>query len=287
MQFLLSRRQSHIFLLIGFLSLMFFAAPVRATAAGLTKIFLHGSLKEAVGQNEILIPFTPYENGDGPLIKDTSSATVWATAEIVELRNGVAYVNRYPVAVSFPLGQGMVYYSSFSIPPNLDTVTPGLTEADMPAVREFAGWFISKPIANADRVKILKTYKIDNADVSSREDTTVDKAKSRGLPADLTADANVTVVAAVSETVLGKVDYSTIPANFADNRLWTVSLIRPNGQIFATRTTSGDILAFPVEAKDNAGGTWRVKIDSATGYLDKQLFLTTVLKGLRNIGGGP
>jgi hypothetical protein len=278
---------SYILLSIGFLFLMLSAAPVGAAAVGLTKIFLHGSLKEAVWQNEIIITFTPYRNGDGPLIKDTGGATVWATAEIVEYQNGVASVNYYPVAVSFPLGQGMVYYSSFTIPKNLDTVTPGLTEADMPAVREFARWFMSKPLANADRVKVLKAYKIDNPDVSSGEDTTVDKAKSRGLPVDLPANADVTIVASISERVLGKVDYSTIPTDFADNRRWTASLIEPNGQIFAARTTSGDILAFPVEAKDNPGGAWRVKIDSATGYLDKRLFFTTVVKGLRSIGEGP
>ncbi|MDR1622108.1 MAG: hypothetical protein LBS00_07020 [Synergistaceae bacterium] len=286
MQFLLSRRRSRNLLSIVFLFSMLLAAPVRATATGLTKIILHGSLKEAVGQDDILIPFTPFENGDGPLIKDPGRATVLATAEIILFQDGAAYVNHYPVAVSFPLGQGMVYYSSFKIPSNLDTVTPGLTEADMPAIREFARWFMSKPIANADRVKLLKAYKIDNADVSSREDTTVDKAKIRGLPVNLTAGENVTVIAAVSETVLGKVDYSTIPADFANNRLWTASLIKPNGQIFAARTTRGDILAFPVKARDNTGGTWRVKIDSSAGYLDEQLFFTMAVKGLRNIGGG-
>jgi hypothetical protein len=275
----LIRRWSHVLLSIGFLSLMLFAVPVETSAAGLTKIFLHGSLKEAVGQDEIIIPFIPDRNGDGPLIKDAGSATVWATAEIVEYQGGVASVNYYPVAVSFPLGQGMVYYSSFTIPKNLDTVTPGLTKADMPAVREFARWFVSKPLADADRMKVLKAHKIDNADVSSREDTTVDKAKSRGLPVNLLADGDVTVVASISERVLGKVDYSAILVNFANNRRWTASLIQPNGRIFATQTTSGDILAFPVEAKDNTGGAWRVKIDRARGYLDKQLFFTMVVKG--------
>jgi hypothetical protein len=279
MRFFLGRRQSHNLLLIGFLFLTLFAAPARAAAVGLTKIFLHGSLKEAVGQNEIIIPFTPFESGNGPLIKDPGSATVWATAEIVEFQNGAASVNYYPVAVSFPLGQGMVYYSSFPIPSNLDTVTPGLTEADMPAIRAFAEWFMSKPLANADRVKVLKAYKIDNSDVSAREDTTVDKAKSRGLPADLTAGTDVTIVAAISERVLGKAD--TIPADFTKNRRWTAALIKPNGQIFATRTTSDGILMFPLKAKDNTGGTWRVKIDSARGFLEKQLFLTMVVKGLR------
>jgi hypothetical protein len=178
-----------------------------------------------------------------------------------------------------------VFYTSFSIPQNLDTVTPGLTEADMPAVREFAKWFISKPIANADRVKFLKAHKIDNANVSSSEDTTIDKAKNKGLPVELPAGADVTLVAVISETVLGKVDYKTTPVNFAVNRLWTAMLIDPNGKIFATQTASGEVLAFPVEAKDNAGGTWRVKIVRATGYRNQQIFFTTVLKGLRNIEG--
>jgi hypothetical protein len=284
MRFFFDRRRSRDFLLVGFLALTFFAVPAEAA---LTKIFLHGSLKEAVGQDEIVIPFTPFAAGNGPLIKDPGTATVLATAEIVEFQDGVASANYYPVAVSFPLGQGMVYYSSFPIPSNLDTVTPGLTEADMPAVRAFAEWFLSKPIANADRVKILKTHKIDNADVSSHEDTTVDKAKSRGLPVDLPIGANVTVVAAITETVLGKVDYSKIPVDYAKNRQWTASLLTPSGHVFATRTADSDILAFTVKAKDNIGGTWRVKIDAATGFLDKQLFFTMAVKGLKNIGGGP
>jgi uncharacterized protein YjdB len=258
--------------------------PVYYGIAGLNKIILKGSLKEAVGVDELVIPFMPYEDGSGgPVFRDIGSATPLAAAEIV-LSNGT--LMRYPVAVSFPLGKGTVYYSSFPIPSNLDTVTYGLTEADMPAVREFAKWFMSKPLANADRVRAANAHGIDNADISQREDTTVDKAKSKGLPADLTVSEDITVIAAISETVLGKVDYSTIPVDYADNRLWTASLITPNGEIFATKTTSGDILAFPVEAKDNTGGTWRVKIDNATGFLDKQLFFTMVVKGLRDIGGG-
>jgi hypothetical protein len=280
MRFLLSRRQSYTLLLIEFLSLTLFAASAGAALKELTKIFLHGSLKEAVGQSEMLIPFTPYRNGDGPLIKSAEGVTVLVTAEIVEFEDGVASVSYYPVAVSFSLGDGMVYYSSFTIPENLDTVIPGLTEADMPAIRELARWFMSKPIANADRLKLLKTYRIAKADVGSCEDTTVDRAKSRGLPADLTANAGVIVMAAISETVLGKVDYSTIPADSARKRLWTASLIKPDGQVFATQTTSGGVIVFPVKAQDNTGGTWRVKINSATGYLNEQLFFTTVVKGL-------
>jgi uncharacterized protein YjdB len=104
----------------------------------------------------------------------------------------------------------------------------------------------------------------------------------------LTASEDITVIAAISETVLGKVDYSTIPVDYDKDRSWTASLIASNGQVFATQTTSGDIIAFPVEAKDNTGGKWRVRIDSAAGFLDKQLFFTMVVTGLRNIGGsGP
>ena len=139
---------------------------------------------------------------------------------------------------------------------------------------------------STERVRAAKAGGIDNADIDEREDTTVDKAKSRGLPVNLQAGQNITVVAAIGETVLGKVDYSAIPADFAKNRSFTVSLINPNGKVFQTLTTSGNAVGFQVPAGENSGGAWRVKLDNATGYLDKQIFLTMTVKGLRNIGDG-
>ena len=38
---------------------------------------------------------------------------------------------------------------------NLDGVPYDLTDAQMPAVRKLAGWFMSKPIANAENVRII------------------------------------------------------------------------------------------------------------------------------------
>jgi uncharacterized protein YjdB len=257
--------------------------PVYYGDAGLNKILLHGALRENVGVDELTIPFMPYEDGSGgPVFKSIGSATPLAAAEIV-LSDGTRM--RYPAAVSFPLGKGMVYYSSFPIPANLDGVPYGLTEAQMPAVREFSSWFMSKPIANAENVRAANAAGFDNSVILARENTTVDKGKTLGLPFELTASADVTIVATIGEAVLGKVDYSTIPPNYMASRAWTASLLDSSGRVFQTRRTEGKTIAFPVNAEDNVGGTWRVRIDNAAGYLDKNIFVAMSVSGERNIDG--
>ena len=197
------------------------------------------------------------------------------------------------------IGKGI--YSSFAIPKipvasplgastmQKIPVAPPLGASSMPEMRgeedarqAFAGWFLSKPIANAELVNTAERYNIENAKSDERENTTVDKGKSIGLPINLTtAGEDVTVIATISNIVLGKVDYSTIPVDYEQHRQWTATLYDSAGNIFEKRTTRGDILRFSISSWDNTGGQWRIRIDDTTGYFDKNIFATMIVKGER------
>ena len=141
---------------------------------GYNRVFLSGSLKEKVGQDNINIPFMPYITG-GPLISSLGKAEKLATAEII-LNPGTLTIRSYDVAVYFPYENGRVFYSSFEIPTSLiGAVPPG--ESAMSAATQatplqaFARWFMSKPLANAELFRIAEAYSIDNADSESLSNT--------------------------------------------------------------------------------------------------------------------
>jgi uncharacterized protein YjdB len=262
---------------------------------GYSKIFLKGSLKEKIGLSDLAIPFIPY-NAGGPVMSSTGSAEKLAAAEVIRMIGGIPYdFVSYDVAVSFPYGKGKVFYSSFPIPLDLvGELPPGASAMSMSTqtvtpLQAFARWFMAKPIANAELVRITNAYNIDQTDSLTREDSTVGEGKTIGLPIDLkTANEDATVIALVNGVTLGNVDYSTISPDYYKHRRWTATLYDSADQHYETRTTSGDIMVFQVKSSDNDAGTWRIRIDNTTGYLDENLFATMIVTEKREdiIDGG-
>lgn len=148
------------------------------------------------------------------------------------------------------------------------------------AVRRMSNWFLSKPIAGAERGKTADLQGIDHQNITDTEDDIVENAKKRGLPIHLAGTRNATVIVSIGETVLGHVDYSKVPVDFAKNRSWTACLYASNGQLAAKQTTSENSIAFQITAGNNDQGTWRVRLENVNGYLDKQIVLTTVVNEL-------
>jgi len=147
---------------------------------------------------------------------------------------------------------------------------------------------MSKPIANAELVRLAEAHGIDNMMSIERENSTVIEGKTKGLPVKLTTSGDVTVIAMISDMVMGKVDYSALSADHDKHRRWTASLTNSADQYHETRSVSGDKILFHINSMDNDGGTWRIRIENTTGYLDKSLFATMVIQEERKdiVDGG-
>ena len=249
-----------------------------------TRIIPVGSLKEAIKAEDIGIAYVPYDSG-GALLSNIGSAEMLAQAEVAI--NNPLSLARFPAAVSFNLGRGKVFYSSFPIPSDLIGAIPpdgmsAMSTTPTP-LQSFARWFMAKPIANAELVRLSETYDIENNDAKVREDSTVGEMKTTGLPLSMKMSEDAAVVTMISGMVMSKMDYSTIPVDYDKHKRWTASLSDSSGNIYETRTTSGDMMVFQVKSNDNNGGTWRIKIENSTpGYLDENLFVVMVVEDERS-----
>ncbi|MCL2010036.1 MAG: hypothetical protein FWG71_05750 [Synergistaceae bacterium] len=158
-------------------------------------------------------------------------------------------------------------------------------EKNQEAVEKWNRWFMAQPLINADRVAAMKKHDIDNMDIVDRPGGIMEDARSRGFGVDLAGTGNATVVIGVSERVLGHVDYSQIPVDFAKDRSWTACLYTSNGQLAKKETTTGDIIAFQIVAGQNDQGVWRVQLEDVRGYLDQQVvFVMVVNKPIKLLG---
>ena len=250
-------------------------------------IFPKGDLRAAVGKDWLKIPYKPYEIGSGgPLIKTLNGTKLLSTVEVTLFDGKDAYTRIYPAAVSFPYGRGMVYFTSFPVPDVPLSASASLRgDVRSPsAERALADWFLSKPIANAERMSAMRSAGISNERIVDRADGPVSRAKGSGLLVELPASEDVTVAAQMSR--LGMKGAGAVSED-AGVRRWTASLLAPDGRVHDVRTTSGDVLSFSVVSGDNDGGAWLVRLDSASGYPEGNLFVVTAALGLKNIGGTP
>ncbi len=251
------------------------------------RIIPYGDLRAAMGKSSLYIPYKPYEVGSGgPLIKTMDGAWLLSNVEVVLLSGQDAFMEIYPAAISFPYGQGMVYYTGFPVPSTSSSASLSLRQENRTpsAERALADWFLSKPIANAERMAAMRSAGISNAKIVDRTDGTVSRAKSSGLRVELPASEDVTVAAQMSR--LGMKGAGAVSADAASRR-WTASLLAPDGRVYDVRTTSGDVLSFPVVSGENEGGTWQVRLDAVSGYPEENLFVVTAALGLKDMGGVP
>ena len=190
------------------------------------------------------------------------------------------------LAATTPYGQGMVYYTGFPVPSTSSSAFLSLRQDNRTpsAERALADWFLSKPIANAERMSAMRSAGISNERIVDRADGPVSRAKGSGLLVELPASEDVTVAAQMSR--LGMKGAGAVSED-AGVRRWTASLLAPDGRVHDVRTTSGDVLSFSVVSGDNDGGAWLVRLDSASGYPEGNLFVVTAALGLKNIGGTP
>ena len=250
-------------------------------------IFPKGDLRAAVGKDWLKIPYKPYEIGSGgPLIKTLNGTKLLSTVEVTLFDGKDAYTRIYPAAVSFPYGRGMVYFTSFPVPDVPLSASASLRgDVRSPsAERALADWFLSKPIANAERMSAMRSAGISNERIVDRADGPVSRAKGSGLLVELPASEDVTVAAQMSR--LGMKGAGAVSEDAAVRR-WTASLLAPDGRVHDVRTTSGDVLSFSVVSGDNDGGAWLVRLDSASGYPEGNLFVVTAALGLKDVGGTP
>ena len=250
-------------------------------------IFPKRDQRAAVGKDRLKIPYKPYEIGSGgPLIKTLNGTKLLSTVEVTLFDGKDAYTRIYPAAVSFPYGRGMVYFTSFPVPDVPLSASASLRgDVRSPsAERALADWFLSKPIANAERMSAMRSAGISNERIVDRADGPVSRAKGSGLLVELPASEDVTVAAQMSR--LGMKGAGAVSED-AGVRRWTASLLAPDGRVHDVRTTSGDVLSFSVVSGDNDGGAWLVRLDSASGYPEGNLFVVTAALGLKNIGGTP
>ena len=190
------------------------------------------------------------------------------------------------LAATTPYGQGMVYYSGFPVPSTSSSASLSLRQENRTpsAERALADWFLSKPIANAERMSAMRSAGISNAKIVGRSDGTVSRAKGFGLLVELPASKDVTVAAQMSR--LGMKGAGAVSEDAASRR-WTASLLAPDGRVYDVRTTSGDVLSFSVVSGENEGGTWQVRLDAVSGYPEENLFVVTAALGLKDMGGVP
>ena len=122
-------------------SLTFYSAsevPIYYGAAGRTEVYPKGQLLEDTQMSTVILAFSPYEMGSGgPLIKSLSveGGNLLANAEVLLFTGNSSYTMIYPVSVCFPLGAGMVYYTSFPIPGAMASTAQTFTIAD---------WYLSR-----------------------------------------------------------------------------------------------------------------------------------------------
>ena len=190
------------------------------------------------------------------------------------------------LAATTPYGQGMVYYTGFPVPSTSSSAFLSLRQDNRTpsAERALADWFLSKPIANAERMAAMRSAGISNAKIVGRSDGTVSRAKGFGLLVELPASEDVTVAAQMSR--LGMKGAGAVLEDAASRR-WTASLLAPDGRVYDVRTTSGDVLSFSVVSGENEGGTWQVRLDAVSGYPEENLFVVTAALGLKDMGGIP
>ena len=251
------------------------------------RIIPYGDLRAAMGKSSLYIPYKPYEVGSGgPLIKTMDGAWLLSNVEVVLLSGQDAFMEIYPAAISFPYGQGMVYYTGFPVPSTSSSAFLSLRQDNRTpsAERALADWFLSKPIANVGRMSTMRSAGISNAKIVGRSDGTVSRAKGFGLLVELPASEDVTVAAQMSR--LGMKGAGAVLEDAASRR-WTASLLAPDGRVYDVRTTSGDVLSFSVVSGENEGGTWQVRLDAVSGYPEENLFVVTAALGLKDMGGVP
>ena len=146
------------------------------------------------------------------------------------------------LAATTPYGQGMVYYTGFPVPSTSSSAFLSLRQDNRTpsAERALADWFLSKPIANAERMAAMRSAGISNAKIVGRSDGTVSRAKGFGLLVELPASEDVMVAAQMSR--LGMKGAGAVLEDAASRR-WTASLLAPDGRLYDVRTTSGDVLS--------------------------------------------
>ena len=190
----------------------------------------------------------------------------------------------YPAAVTFPFGNGRVYFTSFPAP------SGSLTSFRAPEKKgrlsspeqALADWFLSKPIANIERKAAMNRAESSSGRIVERADGTVFRAKTAGLMVKLPASEDVTVAVQMSRLWLrsaGDISGET------EGRRWTASLRGADGRVFETRATRGPLLSFCVAGGKNSGGLWQVHLDAAPGHPEGNLLVVTVIRGLVTLGG--
>ncbi|MCL2147280.1 MAG: C10 family peptidase [Synergistaceae bacterium] len=252
---------------------------------------LNEDLKNATGLNQAIAVFTPDVHapvinplGTGNGIKNLAAGEIYVQTGTP--LNPMVEIRRYPMAIEFPLGEGKVVYSSF-------TVEPNISAAAMPEIKKVVHALVSEPLKMAKNkqeareiLKELPFLTMNDINLKKMVSKALMNALSQDFEVECSSPGNVTFVLKVTDLTLGL----DVPSEETLHTL-DVSLYTPDDELFGRQRVNGTRVSFPVSADSSQTpqdyiGVWRMRVNEAIGFTPHQALVAMCIEGLHQLDNG-